>query len=164
MSHKLLTIALVMSVFVATQTVVAQPSQTGASDLPRATFITTMDSEFRRRDGDSDGKVTRIELERFEASAALSAARLRNRELFSRLDADRNGALSQIEFMGMLGTPATPDVGPQMLRLDANRDQFVTLIEYRATTLANFDRLDADHDGVVTATEMRANSGQPLPK
>jgi hypothetical protein len=45
-----------------------------------------------------------------------------------------------------------------MQRFDPNRDQAITLIEYRAATLANFDALDADHDGVVTQAEMRAGN------
>ena len=45
------------------------------------------------------------------------------------------------------------DVGPLMGRFDPNRDQTVTLIEWRAATLANFDKLDVDHDGVVTPAE-----------
>lgn len=137
------------------------PSAAAAGDLPRALFIATMDGEFRRRDGDGNGVIARAELERFETAAAFAAAQLQNRELFLRLDADRNGAISPGEFAALVAAPATVDVSAQMLRFDPNRDQQVTLIEYRAATLAGFDRLDADHDGVVTAAEMRAGNVQP---
>lgn len=132
-----------------------------ASDLPRAMFIATMDGEFRRRDGDGNGVIARAELERFEVTAAFATAQIQNRELFLRLDADRNGAISPGEFAALVAAPAAVDVSAQMLRFDPNRDQQVTLIEYRAATLAGFDRLDADHDGVVTAAEMRAGNVQP---
>lgn len=132
-----------------------------ASDLPRAMFIATMDGEFRRRDGDGNGVISRAELERYEAAAAFAAAQLQNRQLFQRLDADRNGALSPGEFAALVSAPAAVDVSAQMVRMDPNRDQQITLIEYRAATLAGFDRLDADHDGVVTAAEMRAGNIQP---
>jgi Ca2+-binding EF-hand superfamily protein len=132
-----------------------------ASDLPRAMFIATMDGEFRRRDGDGNGVISRAELERYEAAAAFATAQLQNRQLFQRLDADRNGALSPGEFAGLVSVPAAVDVSAQMVRMDPNRDQQITLIEYRAATLAGFDRLDADHDGVVTAAEMRAGNVQP---
>ena len=39
---------------------------------------------------------------------------------------------------------------------DANRDGSVTLVEYRAGKLVNFDRMDTDKDGIVSAAEMRA--------
>jgi Ca2+-binding EF-hand superfamily protein len=41
-------------------------------------------------------------------------------------------------------------------QMDANHDGKVTMIENRAATLVNFDRLDTDKDGVVSPAEMRA--------
>jgi Ca2+-binding EF-hand superfamily protein len=138
------------------------PAQNTASgDVPRAAFIATMDAEFRRRDGDGDGIVARAELQSFEAAEALTAARLANRDLFLRLDTDRNGALSLEEFAVLVGTPAAPDIAPQMARLDGNGDQRITLIEYRAATLSAFDRLDTDLDGIVTTAEMQAGQIAP---
>jgi Ca2+-binding EF-hand superfamily protein len=46
-------------------------------------------------------------------------------------------------------------------RFDGNHDGSISLVEYRAGTLANFDRLDADKDGVVTAAEMRTGGIAP---
>ena len=45
---------------------------------------------------------------------------------------------------------------PMLAREDSNRDSQVSLVEHRAATLANFDRLDTDKDGMVTAAEMKA--------
>ena len=121
--------------------------------LPRAQFLAEMDNEFRKRDADHDGKVTRAELETWERNQSIAAAQAQNRAEFLRLDVDRNGMLSPGEFAALARAPSVVDVGPLMGRFDPNRDQTVTLIEWRAATLANFDTLDADHDGVVTPSE-----------
>lgn len=131
------------------------------ADITRADYIKIMDGEFRRRDSDGNGTITRAELEKFEQAGALAQARENNRQLFYRLDADRNGSLSPGEFVVLVGAVPFIDVSPQMARLDANRDQQVSLIEYRATTLLQFDRLDTDHDGVVTDAEFKAGNIVP---
>lgn len=132
-----------------------------APDLSRAQFIATMDAQFRAQDPNNDARLTRAEIEASERAKTLAAAQATNRQIFAQLDADRNGALSPAEFAGLVQQPPLPDVAPIMNRLDANRDQVVTLVEYRAATLANFDRLDTDHDGIVTAAEMRAGGLAP---
>ena len=132
-----------------------------AADLPRATFIATMDAQFRTLDPNNDGKLTRAEIEASERAKTLATAQTQNRAVFVQLDTDHNGALSPAEFAGLIQQPPLPDVTPIMTRLDANRDQVVTLVEYRAATLANFDRLDTDHDGIVTAAEMRTGGIAP---
>lgn len=138
------------------------PSQAAQSaDVPRAVFIATMDAEFRRRDSNGDGTLVASELQQFEAREALAAARLANRDLFTRLDRDRNGALSPEEFAALVGPIPPPNISAQMLRLDSNRDQKVSIVEYRAATLTAFDRLDTDLDGVVTAAEMQAGKLAP---
>jgi len=135
----------------------------GAGDVTRTTFIQSMDAEFRKLDLDGDGKVTRAEVEQFERNAALAKAQAQNRALFASLDADQNGVLSPGEFAALVRNVPMPDVSAQMQRFDANRDQVITLVEYRTATLANFDRLDADKDGVVTERELAAGSGKPAP-
>lgn len=140
----------------------AAPSAPAAApDIPRASFIVDMDTEFRTKDADKDGRLTRAEVELFERNSAFNAALASNRQLFARLDVDRNGQISPGEFAALVGQPAQPDVTATMTRFDTNRDQVITLVEYRAATLANFDKLDADHDGIVTAAEMRAGGVAP---
>jgi Ca2+-binding EF-hand superfamily protein len=129
-----------------------------AGDLPRAQFIAQMDAQFRLRDADGDGRITRAELTQFEQRTAHAAALAENARAFARLDANHDGALSANEFAALVPPAAAPDVTPLMQRFDPNRDQAITLIEYRAATLANFDAIDTDHDGVVTQAEMRAGN------
>ena len=129
-----------------------------AAPIPRASFIVTMDGEYRKLDANNDGVVTRVELEASQQRAAAMALAQKARGLFTRFDTDRNGQLNLAEFTYATsgGPQPKPDVTVTMNRLDANRDNKVTLVEYRTLTVANFDRLDADKDGVVSVAEQRA--------
>lgn len=135
------------------QAVPAKPPSV-VPDIPRADFILLMDADFKRRDLDGNGKATRAEVEAFTKRAATTTAQQQNRELFQRLDVDRNSLISPTEFAALVPAPKFIDVSPEMNRFDSNRDQIITLVEYRTTTLANFDRLDVDKDGILTAAEL----------
>ncbi len=132
----------------------------GAQPLPRATFNTTMDGEFRKIDTNKDGQLTRAEVDAFQKAAIALQVQARQRAVFVALDGDRNGQLSLAEFSRVPVTPqpTNPDV---LMRFDINRDGKVSLIEHRTATLANFDRMDSDKDGVVSAAEMRAGGIAP---
>ena len=146
------------SAFVATAVANAQPSE---KPLARSQFIAEMDLEFRKTDADKNGQLTRTEVEQYQKLQAVAQAQLRNAAMFAQLDSDRNGQLSKSEF-AKIGTPATTaNAAPILSRMDSNRDSQVSLIEHRAATLANFDRLDADKDGNVTAAEMKAGGVTP---
>lgn len=132
-------------------------AQTAAgSNVPRADYIATMDAEYRKMDGDKDGKVTRAEIELFERGAALGQARARAQALFAQLDVDRNGQLSAAEFSKMVSGSPQVDGRPLLGKLDTNKDGAVSLVEHRAGKLAYFDQIDSDKDGVVTTAEMKA--------
>jgi Ca2+-binding EF-hand superfamily protein len=122
-------------------------------DLPRADFIVLMDADFKKRDLDQNGKATRAEVEEFTKRAAAAVAQEQNRELFQRLDIDKNGVITPAEFAELIPAPKFIDVSAEMTRFDSNRDQIITLVEYRTATLANFDRLDVDKDGILSAAE-----------
>jgi Ca2+-binding EF-hand superfamily protein len=124
--------------------------------VPRADYLKVMDAEYDRMDANHDGRVTAQEaaakLAQDERQRALTA----NRQIFARLDKDRNGSLSPEEFAGLIAVPPI-DPAPFMQRTDLNHDGIVTLVEHRTATLATFDGLDADKDGVVTPAEMEAS-------
>lgn len=132
-----------------------------ATSLPRAQFITDMDTEFRKMDADKNGQLTRTEIEQFQKLQAVAQAQTRNQAMFAQLDADRNGQLSPAEFSKISSPPPAANGQPIIARMDGNRDGQVSLVEHRTATLSNFDRLDTDKDGIVTAAEMKAGGITP---
>lgn len=118
-----------------------------------------MDGEYKKLDANSDGVVTKAEIESSQQRERTAGLAQQARQIFVKFDADKNGQLSLDEFIYATsgGPQQRPDVSPIMTRLDGNRDQKVTLIEYRTVTLTGFDRMDADKDGVVSVAEMRAS-------
>lgn len=127
-----------------------------AADVPRTEFLKVMDQEFGKMDADKNGRLTRAEIEAFQRTAGVAEAAQRNRALFRQLDADRNGQLTAAEFGKLAITPPPPNAAPVLGQNDLNKDQQVTLVEYRTAKLANFDRMDVDKNGIVTVAEMRA--------
>ena len=134
----------------------AAPASSTAAPVPRATFIATMDAEFRRIDADKNNILTRKEIEDFQRTLAVLAAQRRNAALFQDLDKDRNGSLTAGEFAGLPMNIPRANAAPVLGQTDSNRDGQVTLVEYRAGKLVNFDRMDGDKDGIVSLAEMRA--------
>ena len=135
----------------------AQPAaKVPPADVPRAVFIQTMDAEFGKMDADKNKTLTRAEIEQSQRALALAEARARARSLFTGLDADKNGQLSFAEFEKTAVASPQPDPSPILRQADLNRDNMITLVEYRTAKLANFDRMDADKDGIVTVPEMKA--------
>ena len=124
--------------------------------VPRATYITVQDGEFRKMDADKDGQVTRAEAEAFQRADAVARAGQRARALFSQLDSDRNGQLSFSEFAKTQGGAPQVNGQPFIAQLDLNKDGRVSLVEHRAGKLRYFDNIDTDKDGTVTAAEMKA--------
>jgi len=139
----------------------AQPARTAAAaaaarPISRSVFLANMDGEFRKMDSDKNGSVTRAEVESFQRAVSVLQIQARNRALFARLDKDRNGQISAAEFAALQTAPPAPNAAPVLGRFDLNKDQSISLVEYRTGTLANFDRMDADKDGIVSPAEMRA--------
>lgn len=133
----------------------AQPSS--AEPLSRSNFLATMDSEYRKLDSNRDNVVSRAELAAHQQKLAQAAIADRARALFASIDSDRNGQISVDEFIRANSAQAPKtDVAAILARLDSNRDEKVTLVEYRTLTLATFDRLDTDKDGVLSVAEQRA--------
>ena len=152
--YRVLSLCIVSAVAASATPGLAQ--QRATQPIARAKFLTDMDAEFRKMDADKNGIVTRLELTQFRSAVAITEARSRNLALFARLDADRNGHISQAEFAKMVVPTPPPNVGPTVAQFDLDKDQSISLIEYRTRTLDNFDKLDADKDGYVSGAEMRA--------
>ena len=130
--------------------------QSNAQPVPRTTFIQTMESEFRAMDADKNNILTKKEIEDFQRSASAILAQRRNAAVFQALDKDNNGSLSPGEFAAVPMNVPAPNAAPVLAQTDANRDGSVTLVEYRAGKLVNFDRMDTDKDGIVSPAEMKA--------
>jgi Ca2+-binding EF-hand superfamily protein len=120
-----------------------------------------MDAQFGKMDADKNGLVTRPEIEQFEKQRALAEAQARNESLFDQLDVNKNGQISATEFAKLVTEPAVTSAQPMLGREDGNRDGQISLVEHRAATLANFDRIDTDKDGVVSVAEMKAGGIAP---
>lgn len=156
--HRFLLLPLVIA-FAASGGAAQKAAPRTSEPLTRAVFIATMDAEYRRIDGNRDQIVTKSEIEANQRARRVAAAAQRARAVFGQIDTDRNGQISVDEFVKANATPQTSDGSAIMGRLDTNRDQKVTLVEYRILTLGNFDRIDTDRDGVLTAGEQRASAG-----
>lgn len=137
----------------------AAQNASASPPLTRASFTATMDSEFRKLDTNRDQIVTKSEIEANQRSRQAAAAARTARTVFAQIDSDRNGQLSVDEYIRANAQSTRGiDGGAIMGRLDTNRDQKVTLVEYRILTLANFDQIDSDRDGVLTAAEQKASA------
>ena len=160
MSHHTLVSAAFLAVFT-TSGVAAQKNiaPVAAQPLTRASFIATMDSEYRKLDANRDQIVTRNEIEANQRARQAEAAARSARDVFAKIDGDRNGQVSVDEFVRANTQQIRPADGTAIMnRLDTNRDRKVTLVEYRILTLSNFDGIDTDRDGVLTAAEQRAST------
>ena len=128
-----------------------------APPLPRALFITQMDAEFARLDGDGNGTVTADEIVASQRAAVRAQALQQNQAIFAQLDQDGDGRLTANEFAQLVSVDAiSVDPAPLLTQFDTDKSGTITLIEHRTGTQANFDQIDTDRDGVVTSIEMRA--------
>jgi Ca2+-binding EF-hand superfamily protein len=124
--------------------------------IQRSEFIQAMDAEFKERDADKNGIVTKKEIEAFQRAFFARVNQARLAALFQRLDADKNGQLSPSEFASLNGPAAPVDAGLLLKQVDLNHDGQVTIVEYRSGKLRSFDDMDADKDGIVSVSEMKA--------
>jgi Ca2+-binding EF-hand superfamily protein len=105
-------------------------------------------------DGNGDGKVERSEFDR-----------ARN-EQFARTDADRNGRLSQDEYLAEYEDRLDRHIATQtggsdkqtrvrFGALDTDKDGKMTFAEYQASGKRTFDAADRNHDGVVDSADTK---------
>ena len=135
---------------------VAAAAPVAAQDtLPRAKAVANAEAEFAKVDVNKDGQMSRVEIENFQRTSVMTAARERNKAYFTELDADKNGQLSAAEFAKL--SSGTPKVdASNVLRIDSNKDGQISLAEHRSATLETFVSVDTNKDGILTAAEVRA--------
>jgi len=129
--------------------------------ISQAEFVSARTARLTEADDNRDGAVSRE-----EAQAARQAQRAERRgQMFARLDADRNGAISQAEFATPRAGPAGPERagrgGQRMLRQERRAGRTmargpVQIEQARARATEGFATLDADRDGYLSEIERQA--------
>jgi Ca2+-binding EF-hand superfamily protein len=132
--------------------------QAVSESVARADYLATWDAQYRTYDLDGDGIVTAQEASAAQTRAQQQAALATNREIFTRIDRDADGALSPEEFALLVADVAPVDPSQFIQRFDIDRNGQITLVEHRTVMLAGFDAIDTDKDGVVTPAEMAASA------
>ena len=144
---------------VAPTTAPAKPA-TAPKSTTRAEFLGNVQTRFNAIDTNHDGVVDSNEVTAAQQRELQQARAIEQQRLdaeFAKLDTNHDGQLSKAEFMAV-APPVQARTTPQQIiaALDANKDGKVSLQEYQAPPLANFNKLDANHDGVVTPQEIQA--------
>jgi hypothetical protein len=144
---------------------IAQADAAPEKPVTRTELTARLDSDYADLDADKDGKVGGAEIEnRLKISAAtkIEALKKARDETFAKLDVNGDGSVSRAEFdqKAPLPTPEAPNAKPFLDRFDADKDGNITKEEFRAPTLANFQRLDRNKDGTLTPAEQKAPERQ----
>jgi Ca2+-binding EF-hand superfamily protein len=122
-----------------------------------------LDSSFARLDSNSDKSLNTAEIEAAQKRQVAEAQGVIGKRLeaeFARLDGNKDGQLSLAEFKAAAPTPKTAAPAELLGQLDKNKDGKVTQDEFRATPLANFDRIDTNKDGSISDAEKSAATRQ----
>lgn len=128
----------------------------GDSRISQAEFVAQSTARLANADANRDGQVTRE-----EAQAAREAQRSERRsQMFARLDADGNGAISQAEFAAQRPERAGRG-GPRMQRQERRAGRAfargpIELEQVRTRATQAFATLDADRDGYLSEVERQA--------
>ena len=147
---------LIAALLTGTPLLAQAPPASAVQPIPRAVFLQNMDSDFAKMDTNHDGKVSKQEIETWQRANAMAEIMARNHSIFLQLDTNHDGQLSAQEFSVFHADPPPANATPMVQHFDQNHDGLISQVEFRAGTLANFDRLDVNKDGVVDAAEMKA--------
>ncbi|MEO7365794.1 MAG: hypothetical protein ABIW03_05705 [Sphingomicrobium sp.] len=129
--------------------------------VSRAQLSANIAAKFKTVDTNGDGILTKSEVDARELigrQQVVAAIQARVGAQFAKFDANHDGQLGKAEFMAAAPQPrAAAAVGNAfMARLDSNKDGRMTLQEYGAPTLSQFDRLDTNRDGSLSPQERAA--------
>ena len=139
----------------------AKPAAAEAKPITRLAISDKLNADYADLDVDKDGKATAEEINarlRKGAEADLAVIRKARDDAFAKLDTNGDGSVSKAEFEAKAPLPTVkdPDAKPWLDRFDADKDGSISQDEFRAPTLANFEKLDKDKDGTLTVAEQKA--------
>lgn len=142
-------------------TAAAKPAAAAASaGLTLNAFLDQQGQAFSRIDADGNGVVSPLEFAEHRARSEREQRVREYQSLFAKLDSNRDGILSGVEFMKLAGAPPARDTKPEFSALDTNRDGKISRSEFLLRMTTSFDRLDANKDGTIDQFEL-ARSQQP---
>ncbi len=127
-----------------------------AQSISRAEFEAKVSTEFNDMDSNKDGSVTKAEAEAWQVKTATQIATARNKAIFTKLDADKNGSISAAEFARLGPTVTKANADPLMASLDTNKDGKITKAEHTTAVAARFNAMDTNKDGAISEAEARA--------
>ena len=156
-----------LAIFALPVAAMAQGAQQGgataaAQPLTRTQLSTQLDTNFKAIDSNNDKSLTTPEIEAAQARTIAQAQATIAKQIeaeFARLDGNKDGQLSLTEFKAAAPSPKPASAAELLGSVDKNKDGKVSQDEYRATPLANFDRVDTNKDGSISAQE-RAAAGR----
>ena len=132
--------------------------------IPRAQLVKSLDTRFGGIDSNHDGKITKDELaaaQQRDLQAGNQKIRQQMQVKFKQLDTNKDGQLSQAEFLVVVPTLRANETVDQLLaKFDTNKNGTVSADEFRAPDLAKFNRIDTNRDGIATVEEVRRAAGQ----
>lgn len=134
-----------------------------AKPITRLEISDKLNADYGDLDSDKDGKATAEEINARllkGAEADLAVLKKARDEAFAKLDTNGDGAIGRDEFdaKAPLPTVKEPDAKPFLDRFDADKDGTISQDEFRAPTLANFEKLDKNKDGTLSAAEQKASA------
>ena len=130
-----------------------------APPMTRTQVSTQLDANFNGLDTNKDKSLSKSEIDAAHARTVAEAKATLDKRIeteFARLDTNKDNQLSVTEFRAAAGNPRVQSSEDLLKQLDRNGDGKVAQDEYRATPLANFDRIDANKDGTISAAERTA--------
>lgn len=151
---------LALPVPAAGQVAPASPGAAAASQpLTRARLSEQLDTNFKALDTNGDKTLNAAEIEAAQQKSVAQAKVAIGQRLdaeFAKMDGNKDGQLSLTEFKAAAPTPRVAPAAELLGQFDRNKDGKVAPDEYRATPLANFDRIDTNKDGTISAEEQAA--------
>ncbi len=138
----------------------ATPAAKEEKPVTRIAISDKLNADYADLDADKDGKATAEEINARlikTAEADIEVLRKARDEAFAKLDTNSDGSVSKAEFEARAPLPKIkePDPKPFLDRFDADKDGAISQDEFRAPTLANFEKMDRNKDGTLSPAEQK---------